>query len=106
MILYYETNDNTNLMLRIDAVKSMISDLIDKHLIAIISYNLSLFLERINREESQKYLEMAYANSEHDTALKARLFSLAPQNACEKFVLQKPWHVTMLTFWETDFMID
>ena len=67
MILYYETNDSTNLMLRIDTVKNMINDLI-----AVISYNISLFLEKINKEESQKYLERAYENSEHDKALKAR----------------------------------
>ena len=106
MIFYYETSDETNLILRINEAKELLKSLVDKHLLAVISYNLHLFLKDIDLQESQKYYELAYNNMEHDAALKTRICNLEPQNACERFVLTKPWHVTMLSFWETDFMID
>lgn len=92
------------LQVRINLVEQELDKLIDKHLKAVICYNLSVFLKKPDPEKSQKYYDMAYDYREHCSSLEARLSGREPKDECEAFLVRLPWHVTMLSFWETDFI--
>lgn len=102
MIYYYETKQLPELQVRIKLVEQELDKLIDKHLMAVICYNLSVFLKKNDPKKSQKYYDIAYDYREHCSSLEARLSGREPKDECEAFLVRLPWHVTMLSFWETD----
>lgn len=104
MIYYYENQQLPEMQVRINLVEQELDKLIDKHLKAVICYNLSVFLKKTDPEKSQKYYDMAYDYREHCSSLEARLSGREPKDECEAFLVRLPWHVTMLSFWETDFI--
>lgn len=104
MIYYYETKQFPELQVRINLVEQKLNDLIDKHLMAVICYNLYVFLKETDPEKSKKYYNMAYNYREHCSSLEARLSGREPKDECEAFLVRLPWHGTMLSFWETDFI--
>lgn len=104
MIYYYETKQLPELQVRIKLVEQELDKLIDKHLKAVICYNLSVFLKKTDPKKSQKYYDIAYDYREHCSSLEARLSGREPKDECEAFLVRLPWHVTMLSFWETDLL--
>ncbi|MGN0683568.1 MAG: hypothetical protein ACI4JY_07820 [Oscillospiraceae bacterium] len=104
MIYYYETNQLPELLARISLVEKELDKLVDKHLFAIICYNLSVFLKGTDPEKSNNYYVNAYDYREHCSSLNTRLSGREPKDECEAFLVKLPWHVTMLSFWETDFI--
>ena len=106
MIWLYENNNKDELVNEINIVDKLLQDEKDKHLVAIISYNLSVFLQNINIIASEKYYNIAYVYKSHCSTLKKRLTNQKPENDVDKFLLSKKWHIAMLSFWEMDFIED
>ena len=104
MIYYYETKQLNELQSRVQMIERQLDKLIDKHLMAVLCYNLFVFLKEINPSKSQEYFSIAYRYRKHCSTLNKRLTNEQPKDEHEKWFLQKPWHITMLSFWETDFL--
>ncbi len=104
MIYYYETNQFPEMLSRIHMIEGQFNKLIDKHLIAVVSYNLSVILKNIDSNKAKKYFALAEKYREHCATLDTRLSGNPPRDEHEAFYLSKPWHITMLSFWETDYI--
>lgn len=104
MIYYYETNQFSEMQSRIHLIEGQFNKLIDKHLIAVVSYNISVFLKNIDSVKSEYYFAQAKKYREHCATLDMRLSGKPPKNENEAFFLNKSWHITMLSFWETDYI--
>ncbi|MDE6725683.1 MAG: hypothetical protein K2J79_08765, partial [Ruminiclostridium sp.] len=100
----YETNHFTEMQSIIHMIERQFENLIDKHLIAVVSYNLSVILKNIDSDKAEYYFARAEKNREHCATLDTRLSGNPPRDEHEAFYLSKPWHITMLSFWETDYI--
>ncbi len=104
MIYYFETNQFDNMRSRVYLIENQFNKLIDKHLLAVVSYNLYVFLKNIEPSKSEYYYDIAYRYRKHCSTLNTRLLGELPHDEHEKWLLQKPWHIAMLSFWETDYI--
>lgn len=76
----------------------------DKHMHAIVNYNLYLLNREHEPDKAQKYYKTAESNHEHCKTLSIRLGKSKP-DATSTFLLSKPWHVCFLSCWEMDYII-
>ena len=104
MIYFHETNQFREMQYRIHMIEGQFNKLIDKHLIAVVSYNLSVFLKNIDSVKAEYYFAQAKKYREHSATLNTRLSETPPRDEHEAFFLNMPWHITMLSFWETDYI--
>ena len=104
MIYFHETNQFSEMQYRIHMIEGQFNKLIDKHLIAVVSYNLSVFLKIIDPVKAEYYFTQAVKYREHSATLDTRLSGTTPRDEHEAFFLKIPWHITMLSFWETDYI--
>ncbi|WP_124100743.1 hypothetical protein [Ruminococcus sp. Marseille-P6503] len=106
VIVYFEQQNIPALKASIASLEQMLPQIVDKHLLAVVSFNLSVATETFDRDKSEKYKKQAQKYSEHDVVLRKRLNGQAPSNCMEEFLLSKPWHIVMLSFWEVDYTED
>ncbi len=106
MIMYFELNNIPALMSCIKLTEKALEKIVDKHLIAVIAYNLYFVTKEIDKSKSQKYMSIAKKYCEHDNVLKKRISNQSPSTPVEHFLLKKPWHIVMLSFWEIDYLED
>lgn len=79
----------------------------DKHMHAILYYNLHLLYKKINSSKSQLYMNLANENHEHCETLSIRLKKKQNnKNTISNYLLKRPWHVCFLSCWEFDFILD
>ena len=77
----------------------------DKHMHAIVSYNLYLMYKNSDGEKAKFYLNVAYKNLDYCNTLAIRLnANIKDKNAVSDFLLTKPWHVCFLSCWEFDYI--
>ena len=78
----------------------------DKHMHAILSYNLYLLFVKDNPKKAKYYLSIAEKNHCYCESLSKRLGKNThnPKDTVSQFLLTKPWHVCFLSCWEFDFI--
>lgn len=79
----------------------------DKHMHAILNYNLYLLYKNIDYSKSQSYFKLAEDNHKYCETLSIRLGKNQKNRSnISDYLLTKPWHVCFLSCWEFDFIQD
>lgn len=79
----------------------------DKHMHAILNYNLYLLYKDTDFSKAQTYFKLAEDNHKHCETLSIRLGKNQKQRSnISNYLLTKPWHVCFLSCWEFDFIQD
>ena len=74
----------------------------DLHLIAIASYDLYVFFNKVkNFVQAEKYYNIAYEYRKHCNTLNAR-FNSSTANDGTTPLIDYPWHVCFLSYWDVD----
>lgn len=78
----------------------------DKHLHAIVNYNLYVINERIfnNPTQAKYYYDKAYSLRDYCMTLKSRMENLTTTPDKTTFLLSKPWHVCFVSYWNMDYL--
>jgi len=75
----------------------------DMHIHAIIYYNIYLAYDEMGHKKfSQKYHNLAWNHRDYCSSLKSRMEGTVQDN---RFILNLPWHVCFLAYWEYDILI-
>lgn len=83
--------------------KNLLSKINDKHMHAIVSYNLYLLFKQIDETKANEYKKIAEVNHFHCKSLSIRL-GKSEDSEKYKFLLSRPWHVCFLSFWDFDLL--
>lgn len=78
----------------------------DKHMHAILYYNLYVLNRFTNSEKATAYYKQAKSNCEYCHTLSVRMGISEQENRVTSFLLTKPWHVCFLSCWDFDFILD
>ena len=79
----------------------------DKHMHAILNYNLYLLYKDIDFSKAQSFYKLAEDNHKYCKTLSIRLGKKQKvRSKISDFLLTKPWHVCFLSCWEFDFIQD
>lgn len=85
--------------------KELLECIPDRHMHAIVCYNLYLMYKECNIEKANSYLDIVKNNLEFCKTLEIRIKgNTSNGNNVSNFLLKKPWHVCFLSCWEFDFI--
>ncbi len=77
----------------------------NRHLHAIFYYDCYVLYKEMNNEvNSQKYYDLAVCNKEYCDTLKARLEGKDEVEDQTTFLLQYPWHICFVSYWQFDYI--
>lgn len=99
-----ENNDSQGARLEKNKIMRIIEGEKDKHLLALVYYNLYVYYSRVEEmQKAEQCLAKCHTFRFHCKSINARLGYLNT-NAEANILLSKPWHVCFLDFWNIDYI--